>query len=215
MTKDPVCGMDIDTEKHTFHCEYQNQKYFFCSQNCLNSFTQHPNKYLSNQNQIQSTSSAAEYTCPMHPEIIQDHPGNCPSCGMALEAKNNEIVDDSEYKNMRFRFWFGLIFSIPTFLLAMGSMLPSFNDFIPPTLSRFFQCILSTPVVLWAGWPFFERGWRSITHHLNMFSLISLGIGVSYLYSIIALFFHSSSLLRSYSMESYLFTLSQQLSSLC
>lgn len=134
---------------------------------------------------------AIEYTCPMHPEIVQDHPGNCPICGMVLEPKNVEAkVDDSEYKDMRLRFILGLAFSIPVLLLAMGSMIPAFDYFIPTTLSRWIQFILSTPVVLWAGWPFFERGWRSIVdQHLNMFSLISLGVGVAYLYSVIAFFF--------------------------
>ena len=134
---------------------------------------------------------AAEYTCPMHPEIVQDHPGSCPICGMALEPKNVEVkADDSEYKNMSLRFWVGVACSIPVFILAMGSMFSSFDRIIPINLSRWLQFILSTPVVLWAGWPFFERGWRSIvSSHLNMFSLISLGVGVAYLYSIIAFLF--------------------------
>jgi P-type Cu+ transporter len=191
MTRDPVCGMNVDPEKAPFKFGYQNQQYFFCSQKCLESFKQHPNKYLSAQRQIEPMRSAVEYTCPMHPEILQDHSGNCPICGMALEPKNVETkADDSEYKNMRLRFWLGLAFSIPVFLLAMGSMISTFDHFIPTNLSRWLQFILSTPVVLWAGWPFFDRGWHSvINHHLNMFSLISLGVGVAYLYSIIAFFF--------------------------
>ncbi|MCE5318247.1 MAG: heavy metal translocating P-type ATPase [Parachlamydia sp.] len=191
MIKDPVCGMNVDPEKASFKFDYQNQHYFFCSQKCMESFKQNPGKYLSAQRQIEPVRSAAEYTCPMHPEIVQDHPGNCPICGMALEPKNVETkADDSEYKNMRLRFWLGLAFSIPVFLLAMGSMISTFDHFIPTNLSRWLQFILSTPVVLWAGWPFFERGWRSIVnHHLNMFSLISLGVGVAYLYSIIVFFF--------------------------
>jgi P-type Cu+ transporter len=191
MTKDPVCGMNVDPEKAPFKFDYQNQQHFFCSQKCLESFKHHPNKYLSAQRQIEPMRSAAEYTCPMHPEIVQDHPGNCPICGMTLESKNVETkADDSEYKNMCLRFWLGLAFSIPVFLLAMGSMISTFDHFIPINLSRWLQFILSTPVVLWAGWPFFDRGWRSvINHHLNMFSLISLGVGVAYLYSIIAFFF--------------------------
>jgi P-type Cu+ transporter len=191
MNKDPVCGMNVNAEKADFKFDYQNQQYFFCSQKCMESFKQNPDKYLSGQKQIVPMGSDAEYTCPMHPEIVQDHPGNCPICGMALEPKNVETkADDSEYKNMRFRFWLGLAFSIPVFLLAMGSMISTFDHFISANLSRWLQFILSTPVVLWAGWPFFERGWRSIVnHHLNMFSLISLGVGVAYLYSIIAFFF--------------------------
>ena len=190
MTKDPVCGMDVDPEKAACKFSYRNQQYFFCSQKCMKSFRQNPDKYLFAQKQIEPLRSAPEYTCPMHPEIVQDHPGNCPTCGMALEPKNVETkADDSEYKVMRLRFWLGLAFSIPVFLLAMGTMISTF-DFIPTNLSRWLQCILSTPVVLWAGWPFFERGWRSVVnHHLNMFSLISLGVGVAYLYSLIAFFF--------------------------
>lgn len=191
MTKDPVCGMNVDSKKAPFKFTYQNQHYFFCSQRCLDKFKQNPNNYLSTQQQIKPVRSAVEYTCPMHPEVVQDHPGNCPICGMALEPKNVATEeDDSEYKNMRLRFWIGLAFSIPVFLLAMGNMIFTFDEFIPLNLSRWLQFIFSTPVVLWAGWPFFERGWRSIVNrHLNMFSLISLGIGVAYIYSVIAFFF--------------------------
>lgn len=191
MAKDLVCGMNVEPEKASFKFDYQNQQHFFCSQKCLTSFKNNPKKYLTAKRQLEPVRSAADYTCPMHPEIVQDHPGNCPICGMTLEPKNVEIkADDSEYKNMRLRFWLGLAFATPVFLLAMGSMSSTFDHFIPVNLSRWLQFILSTPVVLWAGWPFFERGWRSVVnHHLNMFSLISLGVGVAYLYSLIAFFF--------------------------
>lgn len=191
MAKDPVCGMTVDSEKALYKIGYQNQQYFFCSQHCLESFKQKPNKYLDPQQQNESINSPVEYTCPMHPEIVRDHPGNCPICGMALEPKNIETKsDDSEYKHMRFRFWVGLAFSIPVLLLAMGNMIPAFDRFISPILSHWLQFILSTPVILWAGWPFFERGWQSIVNrHLNMFTLISMGVGVAYLYSVIAFFF--------------------------
>lgn len=191
MTKDTVCGMNVDPEKSFFKFVYRNQQYFFCSKKCLEGFKENPDKYLSDQMQIESITSAAEYTCPMHSEIEQGHPGNCPICGMALEPKNIETkADDSEYKNMRLRFWFGLAFSIPVFLLAMGGMIFNFDHFIPANLSNWIQFILSTLVVLWTGWPFFERGWCSIVnHHLNMFSLISLGVGVAYVYSVIVFFF--------------------------
>lgn len=127
----------------------------------------------------------------MHPQIIQDQPGNCPICGMTLEPKNIETkTDDSEYKDMRFRFWIGAILSILILILAMGDMVPILGRIIPTHFSRWLQLFLSTPVILWAGWPFFERGWQSIVNrHLNMFSLISLGVGVAYLFSIIAFFF--------------------------
>ncbi len=127
----------------------------------------------------------------MHPEIVQDRPGQCPICGMTLEPKNiGPHVEDSAYKNMKFRFWIGTVFSIPVFILAMGDMVPILSDFIPANISRWMQLIFSTPVILWAGWPFFERGWQSvINRHLNMFTLISLGVGVAYLHSLIAFFF--------------------------
>lgn len=191
MDKDPVCGMKVHSEQASYKFVYQNEQYFFCSQHCLESFKQKPDKYLAPDSQNKPIKLAVEYTCPMHPEIVQDHPGNCPICGMALEPKSIDAhVDDSEYRDMRLRFWIGLAFSIPVFFLAMGSMIPSFNHFIPINFSRWLQFILSTPVVLWAGWPFFEKGWQSIVHrHLNMFSLISLGVGVSYIYSLIAFFF--------------------------
>lgn len=191
MAKDPVCGMQIASEEVSFKFDYQNQPYFFCSQNCLESFKLNPHGYLSSQTPDKPASFAAEYTCPMHPEVVQKHPGSCPICGMGLEPKKIEAVpDDSEYKAMRFRFGLGLAFALPLLLLAMGGMFAAFDHFISPALSGWLQFILSTPVVLWAGWPFFERGWRSLVNrHLNMFTLISLGVGVTYLYSVIAFFF--------------------------
>lgn len=191
MSKDPVCGMTVDPAQAPYKFVHQNQQYLFCSQHCFESFKQNPNKYLSPTTQSEPVSSAVEYTCPMHPQIIQDHPGNCPICGMTLEPKNIEAkVDDSEYRDMRLRFWIGACFSIPVLILAMGEMVPILGRIIPINLSRWLQLILSTPVILWAGWPFFERGWQSVVNrHLNMFSLISLGVGVAYLYSVIAFFF--------------------------
>lgn len=171
--EDPVCKMKVATETSLYHLTHQNQEYFFCSSHCLKKFERDPNKYLS----IQESISAEEYTCPMHPQIVQDHPGNCPICGMSLEPVIAKLgfKEDTEYKNMLFRFWVGAAFSI---LLVL-------------TMSEgIFQFILSTPVVIWAGQPFFQRGWQSIVNRsLNMFSLISLGVGVAYFYSLIALFF--------------------------
>jgi Cu+-exporting ATPase len=138
---------------------------------------------------------SSEYTCPMHPQIIQDHPGNCPICGMTLEAKNlkEDISDDaSEYKDMLSRFTVGFVLTIPVFILAMSNIFPMINSYISPNVSRFLQFLLSTPVILWSGWPFFERGYQSVINRsLNMFSLISLGISVSYIFSLIAFFFPS------------------------
>lgn len=189
---DPVCAMKVDSEKSQYRCNNEGQEYFFCSVHCLESFKKNPQKYLQKQPQNQPLHVATEYTCPMDPQIIQDHPGNCPICGMALESKMIETAphDDSEYKNMFFRFWIGMLFSIPVVVLAMSSMFPAFDHSISSNLSRWLQFLLSTPVVLWAGWPFFQRGWQSIVNHcLNMFSLVSLGIGVAYIYSLIVFFF--------------------------
>src|SRR3954469_4212322 len=126
------------------------------------------------------------YTCPMHPEIEQDHPGNCPICGMALEPKSYSanLEENSELPDMTRRFWIGAALSLPVFLLAMTHLFPNAPHWVESDASRWFQFILSTPVVLWAGWPFFQRGWRSIINRSpNMFTLIAIGIGAAYLYS--------------------------------
>jgi Cu+-exporting ATPase len=182
---DPVCGMLVDLDQTPYQCRYKDQIYGFCSAHCLENFKKDPEKYLHPQ---ESIAAAAEYICPMHPQIKQNHPGNCPICGMALEPKMADQSDDSEYRDMQFRFWVGVALTLPILVLAMGPMILDFR--LSPNLSHWLQFILSTPVVLWAGWPFFERGWQSIVNrHLNMFSLISMGVGVAYLYSIIAFFF--------------------------
>ncbi len=130
------------------------------------------------------------YTCPMHPEVQQDHPGPCPKCGMPLEPKTAtaEPEDDGELRDMTRRLWIGAVLTLPVFLLAMGHLLPSAPEWLMGTASRWTQFALSTPVVLWAGWPFFVRGGRSlITRHLNMFTLIAIGVGTAYLYSAVAM----------------------------
>jgi heavy metal translocating P-type ATPase len=131
------------------------------------------------------------YTCPMHPEIEQDHPGDCPICGMALEPKTVRAEaeeDDGELRDMTRRFWIGAALSLPVFLLAMAHVLPGAPHWVTGEVSRWMQFILSTPVVLWAGWPFFVRGVQSLrTRHFNMFTLIALGVGASYAYSAVAM----------------------------
>lgn len=130
------------------------------------------------------------YTCPMHPEIEQDHPGSCPICGMALEPKTvtAEPTDDGELRDMTRRFWMGAVLALPVFLLGMAHMFTGAPHWVGGDLSRWMQLALSTPVVLWAGAPFFERGWRSVrTMNLNMFTLISMGIGVAYIYSVVVM----------------------------
>ncbi|HEX4640631.1 MAG TPA: copper-translocating P-type ATPase [Chthoniobacterales bacterium] len=133
------------------------------------------------------------YTCPMHPEIERNAPGDCPICGMALESKAISaatVEDDSELNDMNRRLWVGAALTLPVFVLAMSHLLPSAPAWMSGDASRWIQFILTTPVVLWAGWPFFVRGWRSLlSRHLNMFTLIAIGVGVAWLYSCVALFF--------------------------
>ncbi len=131
------------------------------------------------------------YTCPMHPQIRQGGPGNCPICGMTLEPVKvtADIGPNRERGDMTRRFWVGLVLTLPVFVLEMGGHLPGLglHDLVPPRISTWIQFALSTPVVLWAGWPFFERAWASVAHRsLNMFSLIALGTGAAYLYSLVA-----------------------------
>jgi Cu+-exporting ATPase len=130
----------------------------------------------------------------MHPEVQKTSPGNCPICGMALEAIGKPVSsEDKEYRSMLTRFWIGVVFTIPVVILAMGSMFPVLGQFVSASTSRFLQFFLSLPVILWGGWPFFERGWHSFKHkQLNMFSLITLGVAAAFIYSVIALFFAES-----------------------
>lgn len=146
----------------------------------------------SNHPPKQTTLIAASglYTCPMHPEIQQDHPGLCPICGMALEPMDASVEDDSEYRDMLRRFWIGVALTLPVLVLAMGGMIPQLHSLISAQTSHWIQFLLTTPVVLWAGWPFFERAWYSLVNRSpNMFTLIALGIGAAYFYSAVALLF--------------------------
>ena len=133
------------------------------------------------------------YTCPMHPEIEQDHPGNCPICGMTLEPKTvvaGGEEDNSELRDMSWRFWIGASLSVPIFILAMWHIVPGAPHWVQGDFSRWTQFILSTPVVLWCGFSFFQRGWQSILNRsLNMFTLIAIGIGAAYFYSAIVMLF--------------------------
>src|SRR5271167_4444673 len=129
------------------------------------------------------------YTCPMHPEVRQDHPGNCPKCGMTLELKTLSAVEEEspELADMTRRFWIGGALALPVFLLAMAHLVPALRheSWAMGDTSRWTQFLLSTPVVLWAGWPFFKRGWRSlVTWQLNMFTLIAIGVGTAWLFSV-------------------------------
>jgi len=140
-----------------------------------------------------SATAGVIYTCPMHAQIRQNSPGNCPICGMTLEplAASGTAESNQERADMTRRFWIGLVLTLPVFILEMGSHIPGLgmDAIVAPTISTWVQFVLATPVVLWAGWPFFQRGWASLVNrHLNMFTLISLGTGAAYLYSLAATF---------------------------
>ena len=186
---DPVCGMKVDpaTSKHRF--EYRGETYHFCSNGCRTKFEADPKRYLEKDGAPQvPVPEGAIYTCPMHPEIRQVGPGSCPICGMALEPEVASLDDapNPELADMTRRFWIGLGLALPPFVLEMGGHLAG-GHLIDPVLSNWVQFAFATPVVLWAGWPFFVRGWQSlVTRNLNMFTLIAVGTGVAYLYSVVA-----------------------------
>jgi Cu+-exporting ATPase len=182
---DPVCGMMVKPES-TFQSEWEGATYRFCSSKCKTKFDAGPRAYLQPEKPA-ITDSGTEYTCPMHPEIRQMGPGNCPKCGMALEPVLPDLAtedDNSEYRDFRRRFWFSLPLTVVVVFLAMaGHLLGGLS----PALRSGVELVLSVPVVLWAGWPFFVRGAQSVVHRsLNMWTLISLGTGAAFLYSIVA-----------------------------
>jgi P-type Cu+ transporter len=191
---DPVCGMKVDPATSAHHHAHGGRLYRFCSARCLGKFAEQPEKHLSLDTRNPPTSPAGTiYTCPMHPQIRQTQPGSCPICGMALEPviTGEDTGPSAELTEMTRRFWIGAALSVPVIVLEMGGHFPGLNlhHFIAPQLSVWLQFLLATPVVLWAGWPFFERGWASVRNRsLNMFSLIALGIGAAYLYSLAATF---------------------------
>lgn len=194
--KDPVCGMTVNpAAAKGGHSEFRGKKYFFCNPKCKNKFEQNPVQYIESdtkKTEAQPVSSKGiEYTCPMHPEVRQIGPGSCPICGMALEpvTVTAEAEDDSEYRAMLHRFYIGVALSFPLLVLTMGGHSFIHNEFWLHRL-KWIELLLSTPVVIWGGWPFFERFWQSIlTRNLNMFTLIGLGVAVSYSYSLVAIFF--------------------------
>ncbi|SMF63879.1 Cu+-exporting ATPase [Azospirillum oryzae] len=201
MVKDPVCGMMVDPERTAHHAEHDGHSFHFCSARCHDKFVAAPEQYLKPEAKPAAPKRAGQaspqkgviYTCPMHPEIRQEGPGNCPICGMALEPVGASLEEgpNPELVDMTRRFWIGLVLSVPLLVLEMGSHIPALglHDLVPPRLSIWIQFLLATPVVLWAGWPLLERGWQSFRRHsLNMFSLIALGVGVAYLFSLAATF---------------------------
>jgi len=239
--KDPVCGMTVrESTPHTW--EHEGQRYFFCGARCLGKFRAEPAKYLvpppdharldiahgvrpqpGDDERVytcpmhpevhqdgpgacpscgmalepfisETPTTKTEYTCPMHPEIVRSEPGSCPLCGMALEPRTITVAaeENLELADMSRRFWLSLILTAPLFFLAMADMLPGqpLQHVLSLRLLPWIELILATPVVLWGGWPFFQRGWASVIHRsLNMFTLIALGTGAAYVYSVAATLF--------------------------
>ncbi len=192
---DPVCGMKVDPAKTPHRHSHDGHSYFFCSAGCRGKFIADPAKYLRKEaaTEAPAVPPGTIYTCPMHPQIRQVGPGSCPICGMALEpvSVTAETAPSKELIDMTRRFWIGTALSVPLILLEMGTHFPGLelHRYISPQVSVWVQFVLATPVVLWAGWPFFVRGWASVRNRsLNMFSLIALGVGAAYAYSLAANF---------------------------
>src|SRR3984885_1413891 len=192
---DPVCGMTVDPAKTPHRHSHGGRDFFFCSVGCRGKFIADPAKYLNKEATKAEPAAPAGtiYTCPMHPQSRQIGPGSCPICGMALEpvSVSAEAPPNEELIDMTRRFWIGAALAVPVFVLEMGGHFPGLNlhHYIAPQISAWIQFVLATPVVLWAGWPFFVRAFASVRNRsLNMFSLIGLGVGASYGYSLVALF---------------------------
>ncbi len=216
--RDPVCGMTIDPAKSEHRTEFGGQTHNFCSASCRSKFIAAPEQYLTAETGKETVVTAGEarskrgsgshrsardddisivtdvtYTCPMHPEVRQHGPGDCPICGMALEPLSAAPVDHSnpELNDMTRRFWVSTAMALPVVALEMAGHIPGLGltGAMPSRVAIWMQFLLATPVVLWAGWPLLERGARSfLTGRLNMFSLIGLGVGVAYLFSLVATF---------------------------
>jgi len=191
---DPVCGMKVDPGTSKHRLDHGGQTFHFCSADCQAKFATAPESYLKPKAMAaEPVKAEAVYTCPMHPQIRQIGPGSCPICGMTLEPVEvtAEAAPNHELADMSRRFWIGLLLTLPVFVLEMGSHIPGLgmHELVPPEISIWIQFVLSTPVVLWAGWPFFQRAWASlVARNLNMFTLIALGTGAAYLYSLAATF---------------------------
>jgi P-type Cu+ transporter len=185
--KDPVCGMEVTPGKAAGSFTHREKTYYFCAKGCLAKFQADPEKYLNPKPPAATAAGAkdVEYTCPMHPEVVQMGPGTCPICGMALEPKDIQAgeAENPELVDMQRRFWISATLSAPLVVISMAML--------GPHQARIWvEVALATPVVLWGGWPFFVRAWQSLaTRNLNMFTLIGIGVGVAYLYSLFAAVF--------------------------
>jgi P-type Cu+ transporter len=208
MEKDPVCGMAVEARKAAGKFDHQGKTYFFCSARCAERFAAEPQKFLAAPGMAgmepagptaqpnagathrQSPAQGIRYTCPMDPQIVQIGPGTCPICGMALEPMDivADLQADPEYTSMLKRFWFGVTLTAPLLVISMLGGMVGFH--VPPGTKNSLELLLASPVVLWCGWPFFQRFWSSLVNRSpNMFTLIGLGTGAAYLYSLAATLF--------------------------
>ncbi len=188
---DPVCGMMVARASAPHVAKHAGQRLYFCSSHCQDKFEADPEKFLDGLAAPQAMPAGAFYTCPMHPEVIQEGPGDCPDCGMALEPSGPPSKDDGpnpELVDFTRRFWLGVILTLPLLLLSMGPMLGlPLRAWVGQGIASLLELLLATPVVLWCGWPFFQRGFKSLVNRsLNMFTLIALGVGAAYVFSLAA-----------------------------
>ena len=191
MTIDPVCGMTVHVERGGPSAKHAGHVYYFCSEGCHTKFTADPDRYLTKKGEAEPLPRGILYTCPMHPQIVQEGPGACPICGMALEPMGipPEDVDNPELRDFTRRLAVAVPLSLALLLIDMSSHVFGVDllPFLSPSGKQWLQLLLAIPAVLWCGWPFFVRGWDSIRWwRLNMFSLIALGTGAAFLYSIVA-----------------------------
>jgi Cu+-exporting ATPase len=197
--RDPVCGMEVDPRTAAAAVEHGGHTHHFCSTGCAQRFREDPDRFSAGESQGHrpppnpppaEADGSGEWTCPMHPEVVRHGPGSCPLCGMALEPKVPAEVEapDPELLDLTRRTWVCAVLSVPLLVLSMGAMIPGLGDLLPHGAPRqWIEGVLATPVVLWGAWPFFRRGWESVlSRHLNMFTLIALGVGVAYLASLLA-----------------------------
>jgi Cu+-exporting ATPase len=195
--KDPVCGMTVEPDSAAGSHTHQGKTYYFCNTSCLERFRAQPDRFLSPETAEAADRASApatpgtEWVCPMHPQIVRAESGSCPICGMALEPRVASAGEEAnpELVDMTRRFWVSTALTFPLLVVAMGEMLPlgEVREWLSSPAAKWLQLALSTPVVLWGGWPFFQRGWASIVNRsLNMFTLIAMGVGAAYGFSLVA-----------------------------
>lgn len=186
---DPVCGMSVDPATAAHVATHSGEQHYFCSAGCLAKFNANPARYVGDTPRpAEPVPEGSIWTCPMHPEIRRDGPGTCPICGMALEPEEPSLDDapNPELVDFTRRFWVSAVLAAPLLILTMGSELLGLH-LVSQAISPWVQLALTAPIVLWAGWPFFTRGWTSlVTRRLNMFTLIAIGVGAAFLYSLVA-----------------------------